>query len=211
MSFFFIDDAAGVSSLSYVGTADSSASTITIPATSQTGDIAILYDLAVSGSIPTLVTPSGWTNRLNTTGSTFRLAVCSKILEAGEPGASITGMNGATVNNKMMMVFRPNIPIGTATFSTFTGETGPADPASQSILASGQPAPVLVIAGCGASAGPSFSTASPAFDADVAASSPPLRMGYKIYNAGSTPADHTIDMADLGARNSLWGGYITVN
>ena len=210
MSFFFIDDAAGVSTITYVGMAESGSANITIPATAQTGDIAALYDLAISGSLPALVTPSGWANRVNTTsGVAVRLAVSTKILESGDAGASITGMDGSSLDTKMMLVFRPNILIGTATYSTFTGEATTGDASSQSIAASGQSAPVLVIAGCGTNSGPVFSTASPAFDAEVTATIN-LRMGYKIYNAGSTPASHTIDMANLGSRNSLWGGYIAL-
>jgi hypothetical protein len=210
VSFFFIDDTPGVSTITYVGMAESGSANITIPATAQTGDIAALYDLAISGSLPALVTPSGWANRVNTTsGVAVRLAVSTKILESGDAGASITGMDGSSLDTKMMLVFRPNILIGTATYSTFTGEATTGDASSQSIAASGQSAPVLVIAGCGTNSGPVFSTASPAFDAEVTATVN-LRMGYKIYNAGSTPASHTIDMASLGSRNSLWGGYIAL-
>jgi hypothetical protein len=52
-----------------------------------------------------------------------------------------------------------------------------------------------------------FSTASPAFDGDIAAAAT-FRVGYKVYN--SSPVDHTIDMNDIGT-NTLTSGMIQVS
>lgn len=213
MSFFFIDDdPGGVSSVTYVGMAESTASTITIPATAQTGDIALLYDLGQGNSTPpALVTPSGgWANRVDSALSTLRAAVATKVLVDGDAGSAITGMAGIFANTKTILVFRPDVPITAATYSTFTTELTNGDPAAQVVSASGQPAPVvIVLGGCGYTGGPVFSSASPAFDAEIVPTHNRVRIGYKLY-AGS-PSDHTINENDLGSLNHLWGGYIALS
>lgn len=209
MSFFFIDDAPAVSTVTYVGTADSSASTVTIPGTAAAGDIAVLYDGAHNSSgTPSLVTPAGWTNRVDNSITGLRVAVASKLLVGADVGAVITGMSGTFGNHKMLLVFRPDVPIVAATFSTFTSEFTNGNPSAQVIAASGQAAPLIVLGGCGYSGSPVFSSVSPAFDAQIVPSHDRMRIGYKLYS--SAPADHTIDMNDLGAQNSLWGGYIAL-
>lgn len=204
------DDGGGVSAITYVGTADTSLSTITIPATAQDGDIAVLYDYAQNSSgTPSLVTPAGWANRVDDTlSTTLRVAVATKILTGADAGASITGMNGTFGNRKMMLVFRPDAPITTASYSTFNSEFTAGNPAAQVVAAAGQSPPLIVLGGCGHDASPAFTTASPAFDAVIVPAHGFFRMGYKLYS--SAPADHTIDMADLGSQNSLWSGYIAL-
>jgi hypothetical protein len=215
MSAIWIEDLGTPTSLSYVGSASSTGATITIPATSQAGDIAVLYDVALtSGSTPpTLVTPAGWANRVDEASAVTRLAVCTKLLDGSDPGAVITGMNGVDSNDKLMVVFRPDAPINNLAASSFTHELNNADASPQTISASGAAAPVLVIGGCGATGGLPvvFSTASPAFDATVTSSSGRQTIGYKIYNEGSPPANHTIDIVDLGSRNTLWGAFLAVS
>lgn len=214
MSFFFIDDASAVNSSSYVAPASSTGATITIPASAQAGDVAVLYDVAGSSVTPSLVTPPGWlnrVNRVNTDLSNTRLAVHTKILSSGDPGSVITGMSGDSRNDKIMVVFRPDAVISNMAASAFTDEFTNSAPSSQIIAASGASPPIIVLGGCGVyNATAAFSTASPAFDAQIASTNGRLRIGYKLYNAGSTPADHTIGMNDLGSGNSLWGGYLTL-
>jgi hypothetical protein len=213
VSFFFIDDAGGVSSVTFVNSASSTGSTITIPADAAAGDIAVLYDLAqMSSGLPTLVTPSGWTNRVNSTINTTRSAVATKVLVGGDPGLSITGMDGNSSDKKMIVVFRPDVPIVTVTASTFSSEVTNGDAALQTVSASGVSPPVIVLGGNGlanlGSASIPFSTASPAFDATVVAASN-LTIGYKLYS--SAPADHSIDIDDEGFNNSLWSGYLALS
>lgn len=210
MSTAWIDDDGGLSSISYVGTAESGSSSITIPVAAQEGDIAVLYEYASggAGSLPSLVTPSGWVNRTNDVIGTQRAAVFTKALVGGDPGASIAGTSGSDDNKKMMVVFRPNGPITLATYSTFTSEFTNLNPSAQVISAAGQSAPLIVLGGCGVIGSPVFGTLSPAFDAQIVPSHDRLRIGYKLYD--SSPADHSIDMNDLGSSNSLWGGYITL-
>lgn len=211
MSFFFIDDAGGVSSTTYVGTAESTGASITIPVGAQAGDIAVFYDVGYNSSgTPSLVTPSGWANRVNSTLSTLRAAVFTKTLESGDPGASITGMDGTFADAKQMLVFRPNTLATLVSYSTFTTEFTSGNPSAQIAAASGQVPPAIILGGCAYGASMAFSTASPAFDAQIAPSHDRTRMGYKLYSDGASPADHTIDMNDLGSLNHLWAGYITL-
>jgi hypothetical protein len=108
-----------------------------------------------------------------------------------------------------MLTFRPDTAINDVTISTWNAESTAADPASQTVTASGQPVPLIVFGAAGAiQTGAAFSTASPAFDNTIIANSR-LRVGYKIYNA--SPANHTIDMNDLGSDNSLASGFIRLS
>lgn len=211
MSFFFIDDAPAVSAVTFVNSASSTGSTITVPADAAAGDIAVLYDIAqMTAGLPTLVIPSGWTNQANSSVNTTRAAVATKLLGSGDPGAVITGMNGNNRNKKGIVVFRPDTPVMSVTASTFTSAVvdSPSDNPQQTISASGKSTPLIVLGGTGTgSTGTvSFSVASPAFDSTVATASE-LTIGYKLYAAGSSPSDHSIDVT-VGTNRSLWGGYL---
>ncbi len=201
-----------ITTITFVASAGANAATITIPAGAQAGDVAVLFDLAHSTSVaaaPTSVTPANWTliKETNEAVSRGSRAITSyKILAAGEPGSSVTGMNDDR-EDKVMLVFRGNVAVVTVTPSVWNGESTDGDPASQSVAASGGAAP-LVVLGCAGddNSNASFATASPAFDGTGTATDLDAIMGYKIYN--SAPADHTIDMADLGSNNALHSGYL---
>jgi hypothetical protein len=196
--------------LAFVTSAESSASTITLPSAPDcaVGDLAVLLDRALGTGSPASVTPSGWSSANSTTATDRRQNISYKVLESGDIGASITGMNGGT-NRKLVFIFRASIPLVSALNSTFNGEGTDGNPASQGVAASGGAVPLVVIGAIGASgSGSAFSTASPAFDATVAHTSNAMVMGYKIYNSG--PADHTIDANDIADGNILQSGYIGV-
>lgn len=102
--------------VTYIDTAESNTSGITIPSTAQVGDLAVLYDFAVTtGTVaPTSVTPSGWTKisvsdvSLTTTPA-MRGTIHWKFLVSGDPGSTITGMAGGTTNDKIITIHRPSI------------------------------------------------------------------------------------------------------
>jgi len=109
-----------VQSLTYQASAESSTSgtyTITIPAGSQTGDIAFLFD-RINTQTTTNTTPTGWTNitTYNSPG-THKWTLSYKILVSGDAGSSITGQSASTTvaHRKLMLVYRPNWSIGTVT------------------------------------------------------------------------------------------------
>lgn len=201
-----------ISALSYrTYTANMASETITIPSSSAVGDFAVLFDLGEGGP-PSLVTPSGWTNAMDYSSGGFRLAVHYKVLVSGDPNLSITGMVGSIRTTKMMLVFDATGNIASVSTPTFSREITAGNPSSQTISASGQSPIVLAMAGTYA-ATPAFTTASPSFDGSQsipADSSWGVVMGYKIYGVGSSPASHTVDVADTGNSNGLWSGYFKI-
>lgn len=204
---------AGVRALSFVDSASSTGASVTIPAIAAVGDVAILVDYVVSFSAAvTKVVPSGWTELVDTAGTAvgdyYRVIASYRILTSGQPGASVTGMN-EDGENKLMLVFRHANGISSITPSTWNSEIGDGDLASQAANASGGTAPLIVIgAACIEGGTASFSTASPAFDDTVASSDADILMGYKLYD--NSPANHTIDMNDLGNNNALVSGYLQI-
>lgn len=195
--------------LSFNTSAVSNANTITIPAGALVGDLAVLFDQCFGGT--TDVIPTGWTGIATATagGAGSRGRISYKVLVGGDPGASITGLD-ATSEDKVMLVFTPSATIATVTVSTWNIASTALDPASQSVLASGQATPLVVLGSSSVNGGTAaFATASPAFDATVATADADLLVGYKIYN--SSPADHTIDQNDLGNDQIPASGYLIVS
>lgn len=200
-------------SLSFVASAVANAANITIPASAAVGDLAVLFDYAFTvGTTPADAVPSGWTSLVTASKSDgfndARMTCSYKVLAGGEPGSSVTGLNSDS-ENKVMLVFHPSIAITTVTPSTWVGQVTAGNPTAQSILASGQPTPLLALAAACIEGGTgAFSVESPAFSATVATADADMLAGYTIYN--SSPADHSLDMADLGTNNGLSSGYIRV-
>lgn len=123
-----------------------SGATIVIPSTAAIGDFVFLVDRALSSSaIPTTVTPSGWTNIADTSlldGTVgMRTVVSYKKLVSGDPGSTITGMNGGTGNTKMMLVYRTNLT--TATLSSVSQQTSAATISGGTLTLSGLAQPYI--------------------------------------------------------------------
>ena len=97
----------------FVSSATGSASTIAMP-TVQTGDIVILNNNATSSTnAPTAVTPSGWTNVVNTSvnsSTALRMMIHYRVITNGasESGTTITGMSGGVTNRYNILVYRPS-------------------------------------------------------------------------------------------------------
>ena len=204
-------------SWSFVGSCQSTSTVIdfTDAGAIQANDVALYIDFAGAGGVPTAVTPSGFTNIVNTSGGSepgVRAMVSWKKLAGSE--SFVTGMSantgggGGTDNNKIGLVFRPSIDFTTMTFSTpqNSGITS-GNPAAITVDPSAETTPVVLI-GIGATyrGTVTFSTASPAFDAQINLSDSDMRVGYKIYN--SSPLSHSIDINDLGSANWLAGFYL---
>jgi len=123
---------------------------VTVPAAAAIGDLAILLDGSTgTTTAPTAVVPSNWVEDANVfldAATAGRAIISHRILEAGEPGAAVTGMD-STSDRKLVLVFRPRALLASVTASTPTGEFTASNPAAQSILASGASVPdVLSIA-----------------------------------------------------------------
>lgn len=124
-------------SVDYVTNVTSTASTVAIPATAQVGDIAILVDWGyiTSTTSPTSVTPTGFTligqhNQITSPAS--RIMATYKVLVAGDPGATITGMS-TTSMRKILMIYRPSIAYNSITVNSGTFNTASTTPGSQNI------------------------------------------------------------------------------
>lgn len=199
---------AGLRIRSQVLTATSTTHQIVIPAAALPGDFCILGDMGGSVGEPTDVLPTDFTSlQTEGDGSTTRGRVSGKILVSGDPGSTITGIN-ATADAKTMFVFRGSSPFKGFTGSTWNEQITGGNPTGQNVAAAGVKTPVIVfgIAGEADDGTAAFSTASPAFDDTLSPAGTHLIMGYKIYNGG--PADHSIDMNDLGNANFLASGYV---
>jgi hypothetical protein len=188
--------------------------TITAPADIIAGDLLILMD-ATAGSYgaPTLVTPSGWTNIVNITTGKGRMAVHRKIADGSEASSNIVTMGGAydVLFNKILVVYRGNIPATSQTTSTPNTQATTGDPGAQTVSASGGVAPLVVI-GCYASDGtvdPRTFTqgGSPAKDGEANGNTSGYQ-AWKIFN--TAPADIVVDMQDEGT-NFLASFYVSLS
>lgn len=199
--------------LTFVASATGTGTTVTVPGSAAAGDIALIFDSCGAFVPVTKVVPSGWTEIKDavSVGGDGRQVVSLKRLVAADLGASITGMTGEPgYREKIMLVFRPVGKLYRVSVPTWSAENTNGNPSSQTVLAAGVVCPLIVfglVTTLNSTTVP-FSTASPAFDAEVYLSggSNALRVGYKVYN--SAPADHTIDMDDLGNGNALLSGLI---
>jgi len=153
------------------------------------------------------VTPSGFTNGIDTAGVTFRGMVSGKKAAGGE--GAITGMNGSTTNSKIGLVFRPSTAFTSFSMLDTASEVTASNPSSQSCDPSAETTAAIVIGIADSFGGGNgaFSTFSPSQDATINTSNNDMVSAYKIYN--TSPQSTTIDMNDLG-NNWLASLYFTV-
>jgi len=216
VSFFFIDDdQSGPSSVSFVSSTTSTASTITCPTVSPY-DVGILWDVAGnSGGIPSTVVPSGWTSIANASvdaGSyEVRSILSYRIFDGSEDGSTITGMSSAG-HAKVLLLFRPaagSVVSALALQSPWGSQALDGDITPQTISASGQSAPLVRI-GAASRVGSSTSlTLSGTFDAaviTVTGTNTRANIGYAVQN--SAPSDDTIDDNLVGGAHSVVSGWI---
>ena len=209
---------AAVLSFSLRGSASSSGSTITTPSNTVAGDLIVYAEFARNSDAavaPTTVIPTAYTaigSSLSATAGAegWRLNVAYKIADSGDASTSKTGMNDNYMN-KVMLVFNPGTTILTTTLSTPNAEITAGDAALQTVLASGQPTPLMVfrvIASPTNSYG--YTAYSPADDGSGGSAQAlnSVQVGYKFYNSGSTPADCTINITDSGAMNAAFSWYM---
>lgn len=205
--------------LLHSATTNANTTSITVPATTLAGDIAVLVDYAArtAATAPTLVTPSGFVNRVDApVGNTIRnsrLAISTKKFVGGEQGTSLSCMNGDN-EVRFLLIFRPDFSIATDTPGGWVSGGSRADPASQTIVATGNAGPMVLIGALGAydSSPTSFGTASPAFQRldwnNAGGGAAGLLVGHTIYSSSGTPVNHLIDAADLGESTTLAGGFL---
>lgn len=102
-------------SFTFVGSSTSSSSTISLPAFSDVGDFAILFDCSYNNSAVTVtsVIPTSWSaiSIISDLGiNSMKCAISYKILTSGDLSSSIVGMDDFD-DKKILLVFRPNFTI----------------------------------------------------------------------------------------------------
>lgn len=142
-----IYSAAGSSTIFSVDTGvTSTTSSITIPATAQTGQVAVLFDFGYNSNTTSItnVLPSGWTNIANTANNsagTGRAAWnCSyKILTSSDPGSSVTGIASALQLDKVLIILTADAGKRITSVSVNSSGSTPIDttPANTSITVDG--------------------------------------------------------------------------
>ncbi len=171
------------------------------------GDVILLLDFAVSFSSVTKIVPSGFTEIRDNSTSTTRQVCSYKIANGTESGSSLSGMAGSLATRKVVVTFRGDIPISVVTPLDVEGQATTGNPTAQTVNASGQPVPLIVIGGYSAGSGTvDPRTFSPAKDGEVNQSGESY-IAWKIYN--SSPANVSIDMDDEGT-NLLTSFYMTL-
>lgn len=205
---------AAARTFSFIGSCTSTSSSLDFSALSAgavaSGDALFYIDFAIgSGSLPTSVIPSGFSNDIDDPGATTPRGMVSSKKASGSEG-SIVGMSGATRNNKIGLVYRPSTAFTTITAAGISSEITTGDPTLQTCDPSAETSAVILLGISGIDSGTAaFSTFSPAADGTVANSSADLLAGYKIYN--TSPQSTQIDMNDLGTINWLASLYYTVS
>lgn len=197
----------------FLASSTSTLDTITIPSTAQAGDIAILFDAAsnVSGTAPTSVDPSGWTNLASSSGTdgvtiAIRMNVSYHILDSNEAGTTITGMNGGT-DYKSVLVFRPNFNCLSVTRSALGVQFTSADPTAQNItLVTGTPGvPPPIVAFAHMRSTGAVSRTVPSGWSEITNTNQIVQ--YFTNNPNDTNINQTVDMADTGF-NGLTSFYL---
>jgi hypothetical protein len=191
-----------VTSVSFQASATSLASTITVPADAVGGDLAVLLDIAQTESdpAPAEFVPTGFT-KVATTDNRLRMVASYSVLTGSPGGTTITGLD-STYEAKILLIFRPNSPINAIVSSTWNAEGAGANinPALQTVVASGQDAPLICFgaAGRSGSTAPAYTTNSPALTSlTVGGTARSLRFGYRIDN--SSPSDQSVDIGAGGS------------
>jgi hypothetical protein len=200
-----LKSATTVKLLSFIDSATSTGTTITVPSTAQSGDIIVLTDTALATSgVPSTAVPTGFTIISNLSSLTSRTILSYFVSTSNLASTSLTGMVGTSSANKVLAVFRLNTGVLTNTLSSVNGEFTAGDPVAQTVT-SGSGSPPLVVIASYRQATATSQTFSPSADAVVAQGAVALR--YKIYN--NSPANVTVDMGDGGAVNILQSCYIS--
>lgn len=194
--------------LSFVTSAVSASGTINWPSV-QAGDLAVMSDTAHSGGsgIPSDVIPAGFTGIDTIADNAQRWRGSYKKCTGTESGA-ITGMNGAILNSKVLMIFRSTGTITTITPSVFDMQNTTGSPAQRTIAASAGVAPLIVFGlAFSTASNPSWTTQTPSWAATITGAAR-SNVGYRIYNANPV-TNQIIDMGDSG-WNIMVGGYLRV-
>ena len=203
-----------ITSLTYIAsTTSNNSATINCPASINAGDLLILIQRGDNdnppGGAPADVTPSGWTDVPTTlTDTENRHSVKYKIALGTEDSSSITGVDGGLYDNKVMLQYRADIPIVSATFSALDRQSVDGNPGARTQDASLGTGIVLGITNFstldnGGTVDPRTTSITP--DHEISSDT---SFYVHDYIQASPAANYTWDMADEGDKNALLGFYV---
>jgi hypothetical protein len=209
----FIDDVnstylstTGAPDMTFITSATSSVSTITIPSTAAVGDIAVLFDYSTT---TTDTTPTGFTQVNTATTTGIRTSNSYKILVTGDSGASITGMAGTT--RKIIAIFRPATTVRSVVATSSGAQATTATPTNQTLGVATNSLvseTTLGFAQYGATA--AITTRTGAGMSEIAGAATTQYAKYIVLNSGVARSNITIGQTDNGT-NALTSFYLKFN
>lgn len=200
----------------FISSTMSSSSSLTLPSNVNAGDLLVIFNSCTQpSSYPTLVTPSGFTNKINLTffrlSSYSRSTVHVKKATGSEGGSSVSCMSGG-LQTSVCLQFRPiNFSISSVANITLSNLDSGGDyenPQSQTAGTTGVKLPAIAMGQASSytkSATVTFSVQSPTFDDTIQTSYTDTHqqiVGYRVQNDIVT--SQTIDMTDQGTMNHLF-------
>lgn len=201
----------GVQSFTYVGNTNVDAATASLPAGTSTGDLAIFIDTALNNSnpYPTAVNPSGWTTILSVQGPVRSRAITSyRVIQAGD--TSVSGMTGTSRSRKMLMVFRPDVPISTVSFGSVRTLADTTGSGTTTLTIASAPKPMIALASYYTNGSTSGSVSLSISSTSVAGGSIAQGSRYRFVNIGDTISDATATFAASGVENIYQSFYVSV-
>lgn len=193
---------------------------VTMP-TVQAGDIAVWVDIAyqTSGGPPAAAVPTGFTQIASTTvggASDNRMISAIKLCNGTESGSSLTGMNATAAGQavRQVVTFRGDVAVTAINVQDVASQSTDADPTAQVVSALGGTTPLLILGFYTGFATVGTRSMTPAKDGERqltgtgGGSAGDSWIAWKFYNVGSTPADVTVDMGDVGSDNGLHSCYV---
>lgn len=178
----------------------------TAPADIREGDLLVLYEYVATGGAATI--PSGFTTiHSNAISGGTRATSSYKIADGTEGGSTLSTTTSGGQNDKILYVFRGNVPIRQVVAVHSGHQDANGNPAAVVVASGSGRVPMVVIGGFGSTGAPNSRTMSPTEDGSAGGTNAGQSL-YKIYNFANTPADVTVDMGDNGNQNSVDGYYL---
>ena len=208
--------AEALETLEFVTSSQTTTTTLTAPADIQAGDFLVILQRASSypGGTPSTVTPSGFSEAVNTNGTgagvNTRQILNYKIADGTEASANFTIMNGSDSGydpdeRGLFLVFRANVPLASASLQDPDGQFTTGNPTAQTITSGSGTPPLIAIGTYGAFNSITTPTMSPTEDGTVSSTTTgtnDISLKYKIYNVGDSPANVSVDMGDAGGESN---------
>lgn len=209
LSSYVYSAAATATAVTLQANASSTTGTITIPANTAAGDIAVLFQYArgvggyIDGDVFGELVAN---NRIGTTTVGIWGSISFKTLVSGDPGDGVATNVGGQEQSAVMLVFRPNGTVSSVTAAGSVANATLSNPTALTISASSSVKPYISFAHYVANV-PVDPRTSNVTMTEVSAAGGDQYIKYKTYATGDTAEDISIDMDDEGS-NILQGFYL---